>query len=92
MKYIKKFETLGTYKVGDYVLLDVKKLENEDFYKTNHGLVKIIRFFSYLSIPYLVMFPEDFELYVEADKILRLLTPEEIEKYNSIMTAKNYNL
>jgi len=28
----------------------------------------------------------------EADKILRLLTPEEIEKYNSIMTAKNYNL
>ena len=26
------------------------------------------------------------------DKILRLLTPEEIEKYNSIMTAKNYNL
>lgn len=92
MKYIKKFETLGTYKVGDYVLLDVKKLEDEDFYKTNHGLVKIDRYVKNLSIPYLVMFPEDFKLYVEPDKILRLLTPEEIEKYNSINASKNYNL
>lgn len=97
MKYLKKFEIYSEklfpkeYKIGDYILLDNIKLEEEG-YKCD-GLGKIIKIFSrQLLYPYLVLFDNNDQLYLEEDKIVRLLTTEEIELYESKLEAIKYNL
>lgn len=98
MKYLKKFEAQRTlkYKVGDYILLDMDKVRQEN---KEHGFIKVpddvigkIILISSGYYPYLyetyttnTFMSRDFE-------IIRKLTTEEISEYEIKKTAGNYNL
>ena len=102
MKYIKTFENIVRYKIGDYVLLDMdeiiehnKKIKNEDDIPFKFS--KIINMNSYLiSFPYGVGYKPDEEdeepCFVRKEEIIRKLSPEEIDEYEAIKNSKKYNL
>ena len=88
-------------KVGDYVLLDVLEMMSHNtemdynIYECtptdNLGyLVDIDK--SKSTYIYLIKFYDDKDIWVRKSEILRKLTPNEIDEFNSKIAAKNYNL
>jgi hypothetical protein len=87
----KIFESEKNYKDGDFILLDVKALHDED-YKTD-GLAVIIEVNEKRTMfPYLVLLSNKETLFVEEEKIIRHLTEKEIEEFRIKFDAKKYNI
>lgn len=78
------------YKEGDYILLDSKILEKIHF--KSDGLGKIDEILPNAYLPYLILFDNDIKLWMVENNIVRLLTTEEIELYESKLEATKYNL
>ena len=99
MKYIKTYETKNIkYKIGDYVLLDKKIIEDEDLPDT-YALIYNKFKGAHINGSYYfydVKFPNskgDHDGYeVEYSEIIRKLTPEEIQEYNIKKDSMKYNL
>jgi hypothetical protein len=93
MKHLKTYEqNIFLYETGDYVLLDIDKLSKED-YTTDDGLARIVDISKRTTwFPYLVEFDNNCSIYIEEDKIIRLLTPKEIEDFKIKQALNKYNL
>lgn len=85
MKYLKKFEQLEEYNVGDYVII-----KSDYFVDKKSRKGKIIEDDGSL-VPYLVELLDD-DLYIRVDMIERKLTPDEIYDFNLKLKTKKYNL
>lgn len=107
LQYIKE-ANISRYKVDDYVLLDTKKIkdkenkeisdipiEDDDDYEYVDILQKYAKIFMIMSrdyTPIRVMFSDGNIYDVEENEIIRFLTPDEINEYDSKVNAKKYNL
>lgn len=102
MKYIKTYENEKIYNVGDYVLLDTKKMQIDnaafglDPINPDLNLAQIILIERSGGYPYIVRFSNDTRDYVKLSEIERLLTEEEIEEYKDQLSlyidSNKYNL
>lgn len=89
MKYLKRFEKYTLrYKENDYVIINTPDGEKV-------GQITDIKH-KYADVwPYAVslIYIDEFAIFMKADKdIVRLATPEEIEKYELEKNVYNYNL
>ena len=84
MKYIKAYESEQKYKIGDYVLVPRWK------YPYNYVNINNI------DSAYSCIWPHDIRgtlgAWVVEEDIERLLTPEEIEKYNELKAINKFNI
>ena len=87
MKYLKKFETITDYKVGDYVLISGKYLQS----KIDQP-VKIARELEWKN-EFVYMY-DDGSLGVPAETkdIIRYLTPDEIKDFETELNLKKFNI
>ena len=107
MKYIKTYEKYEEpkYKVGDYVLLDLDKVNSEYLITDNDGNFTIPALVLITKTPtkpdpttanfnsyYEVEFYIGGYLDIREEYIKRLLTPEEIDEYKMKKDAIQYNL
>lgn len=102
MKYLKRFEnTSNKYKVGDYVLFDLEKfmkwcnsnntVDRGDI--TEHNLGKIVEYNEKEpDYPYHIEFSDGKIEQTNMSELIRFLTPNEIEEYESMKSANKYNL
>ena len=102
MKHIKTFEEINTlkYKVGDYILIDIKKLKEKykkwaSVYEFPEKQAKIIGANNSDKQPYIVPLGKTDDrnfFFLREDEIIRLLTPKEIKEYKlNIEIKKNVN-
>jgi len=102
MKYIKTFEKLvfpRLYKRGDYVLLDINKIEGDNVNNFNldpsdlpeSDIAKITNF-KYKHYEYVVAFYSGKKFNISEDEIIRKLTDEEVKKYLARNLGKRYNM
>jgi len=94
MKYIKTYEKVSPYKIGDYVELD-----NDSYTITTIGIITNIKsdvFYNGDSrvnkLVYKIHFDNNEEFFVEGRSIIRKLTPEEIEDFLMKKDVKKYNI
>ena len=100
MRYIKSFEKNSTlYNIDDYVLLDLQKID--DYNKSTKSssipirdpFVKILQTITDDDVmPYRIEFYNDDYYRVKDQEIIRKLTPEEIENFETRRKAIKYNL
>lgn len=99
MKYLKNFEELElSYKIGEYVVIDPDSLENKkqliiNDWLPNNPIGKIVNRGlnnQETDYNYAIKYPNGLISHIH--DILRLATPEEIEKYNIMINANKYNL
>ena len=100
MKYIKPFDIINKYKIGDYILIDLTQLEHDQVHliKTgeklpeDYGMTIISDFDESEVYPYSVTFYTGEEDFIKDDEIIRKLTPSEIEKFKTKIEANKYNI
>ena len=96
MKYLKKFEAYRRYKINDYILINVKLLTKNlnNLSIPPHSLAKIIDidYSRFSESPYYIKYPNDEEDAIQEKEIVRLLTSEEIEKYDYEERINKYNV
>ncbi len=96
MKYLKQFEDyFQEYNVGDYVLLNLDEVNKEWKIVDNNGnfIIDDTAIIEAALIDYYeIKFSDDDTLHVKEKCIKRLLTPEEINKFNLKKDTKKYNL
>lgn len=100
MKYIKLFESkIKKYKVGDYVLIDVEKinrqnikdhLSEEENYPDGEK-AKIIND-TPVDYDYKIIFDTNRDYNISEDEIIRYLSEDEILNFETNLTAKKYNI
>jgi len=106
MKKLKKFEDIkkfnnrytGKYKIGDYILLNVEEIENNnkiwgylDVIYDNFGLITDIQQDD-SEIPYIITFYNNEIIFVDEDEIKRLLTNDEKNIFLLKKETYKYNL
>jgi|LFRM01.1.fsa_nt_gb hypothetical protein len=75
------------YRIGEYI-----KVTNKYFIdKSLNYFAKIIEIDN-SELPYLVIFSNNMNMWIDEDTIIRNLTLEEIEQYELELTSKKYNL
>ena len=104
---IYEMRTIDDQKYFGYVLLDLEKIEDNDIndcnliedededendYKPNDKLAKILKFDLELEYPYYIEFPNGKNIYVQDEEIFRNLTPDEIDEFETKKSSKKYNL
>jgi len=105
MKYLKKFEKIIYYNVGDYVLLDLERIKEntmEEFGSLESHTAKSflpddlegkIDYFHYQEdYPYGIKLYNDKLYDIKTNEISRLLTSEEIEEFETKKESFKYNL
>jgi len=99
MKHLKAFESTyweQNYRIGDYVLLDLERIEeegyNKDVIKFIDNMGKIVKYEEDQSYEYTVEFYTNTTIPVREEEILRKLTPEEITEYKMKKDANKYNI
>ena len=104
MKYIKTYEEIELkYKDDDYILVDVDKIfKDTGNLKSDLGQepAKIIKIdinlttldYHFRVFPFLVQFSNGNYFNINYDEIIRDLTPEEIEDYETTLASKKFNL
>ena len=106
MKYLMKYEEITNhlfYNEGDYVLLDIDKINKDiiEFEYSDHKMNPDDKFGVILATqdmpyPYVIKtyYPGDDEngIVIKIDEIKRLMTSEEIEKYNLDKITNKFNI
>ena len=100
MKHLKNVEdTVKSlkYKEGDYILLDVEKIKEnnikfgyKDIIYDNCG--EIYAAYPTEKYPYVVLYYNDNQIQIIEDEIIRLLNQDEINDFLIKKEAKKYNL
>jgi len=85
MKYLKTYENIKKYKVGDYVLMSGKNYVNK-----NDKPIKITRLLDWGDPVFI--FSDGTESVTTHKDIIRYLTPEEIIEFDTKINTKKYNL
>lgn len=88
--------------VGDYILLDIYEMDNHNIqqkfnlddqnYPNDMAQITKLNTEEKGEYFYHVKFSNDFEVNIRKEEILRLLTDDEIEKYEIEKNANKYNL
>ena len=100
MKYIKTFESIDKYTVGDYIFLNLEQITRNNI---NNGyrddapispLGKIMEHDKGEEYPYVVMVLPLNSGYnrIRNDEVIRSLTPKEIDEFDIIGAQNKYNL
>jgi len=105
MKYLKTYEenkSLQIYYPGDYLLLDVERIKNDnielrnkygdDFSDPTDNLSQMVKYDKSDDYPYIVKLYNGDEQCLDNKEIIRKMTSEEIEEYKLKKTAFKYNL
>ena len=102
MKYIKKYEFGGEinknkkYEIGDYVVIDLNKIERDNPYDDIPPYKYCIIFdddtIDEEFFDYFAKFYDNFTFYINDNEIERYMTTQEIEEFKIKKDTNKYNL
>jgi len=95
MKYIKTFESIVKFKieVGQYILVnEYLPMTPVEYKKHPDKKGKIVSIKYDVTFPYRVLYDDNTINSIQFDKIIRYLTDEEIDEYESKINANKFNI